>query len=813
MANSNPGKSSEAPKQPIFDDPLLNFSFQDPKEKQDKEVGRKLASRIYKEQNNNQSSTIFWAGRNVRWKEVWEWAMGRQNMTEFLDLMKIDGNNAYTGIDTTPNRQGPQFVETLVNSMAQNDIYPRVTAIDDGSTSEKEKRKMDALFRMHEAGRVNSAQQASGLHLEPPDAYVPDDELSAEVHFRLEDRLPKEMRFEELLEKTLVDNQWKNVLSRRLLRDLVVQNCTVTKIEREANGYISIRKCIGPNMIYNFFMADSGKMDVSYIGEIYNLKIKDLRNKWGEKLTEKDLFEISKTATQYNYANRFNYYWNDSYIYSIDRPYDDWSIQVFDFEIQTFDADYYVSKTDSFGKENIQSKNGIPQPKSDKAKVIKKDKLTWYRGVWAVKSDKMIYWGLPDVVIKPYMDIAMSLSSYTINIPNNDGDYVPSLFERALEPLREYTLCKLKRKQLIANLRASGVMIDVETARDVDNGNGNVLGWEEVIKIYNQTGNVVWSSKGLNPLQENRPPIVEMPNAGSIAQLNELSNIIDRCMAEIRGVLGVPQYRDGSDLPPRMGQGVVENQIANSNNVTDYVLAAFHQVIQETLHKCCILKWDEIVLQKDETGLMDTIFEVNVEIKPTAEEKQLTESEITVGMQEGLLTFKDALYIRSIKNFKLQQLYISSIIEKNKKDAQAAQTKNVQDTAQAQQASNQQTAQNNLSIKEQEHKWRLEEIEAQQRGAERNAMSTGLWAVLSKTGGEVPPMLQPLATQMFQNVSMGVVLENAMTKLALHNAVEAATAQQQQDQQQAIAQQQQSQQPQPQAPGQPPSDPSQQPQQ
>jgi hypothetical protein len=98
----------------------------------------------------------------------------------------------------------------------------------------------------------------------------------------------------------------------------------------------------------------------------------------------------------------------------------------------------------------------------------------------------------------------------------------------------------------------------------------------------------------------------------------------------------------------------------------------------------------------------------------------------------------------------------------------------------------------------------MEKIQAEDRATKENSIITGLFMVLAKTGGEVPPVLKPMASQMFQSVMMDVVLDNATTKLALHNAVQDTQAQQAQDNQQSAAASQQGQQPQPQAPGQPP---------
>lgn len=665
-----------------FSDPLMAVNFASPDQKKDKEFGRKLLERIYREQNNN-NSTMFYLGRTARWKENWNWAMGRQPMQEFLDYTSVsDATKSLTNVDLTQDRTGPQFVETLVSSMAQNEEYPCVTAIDDGSVKEKNDEKEEALFRMYNTEMIAQAQEATGMVLEPPDAYVPDDELSAEVHFKLEARLPKEIEFEEYLEKVMRDNEY-DILKRRIYRDLIVVNCCATKIEKEHGYFVSIRKCISSNLIYNFFLSDTGKMELSYIGEVYSLKIRDLRKKYGKSeanpngLTEKEIFEISKNATKGNVANRWNYLWREDYLWLTDRPYDDFNITVFDCEVQCYDTDYYVSKTDNYGKENIRPKNGIPQPQSDRAKIITTGKTRWYRGVWAVQADKMIYWGLPDVVITPYMDITTSLSSYTINIPNNDGDYVPSLFERALEPLRRYQLAIVRLKQLMANMAPAGYTLDVEGARDIDLGNGNVLSWIDVIKVRNQTGVVVWSSRGLNPNEVNQgPPIQGLPNAESVAQLQEISAIMTQCQQQIRSLLGVPLYRDGSDLGERTAAKLAEGQNVASYNVTDFIARGYIQLIQETLYKCCLLRWDELILNDSRMDLKDTIFNVYVEMKPTLYEKQQIEKMIDVAMANQLISFVDAFKIRQIKNYKLAGWYLSQVTEKNKREAAQASAEN-----------------------------------------------------------------------------------------------------------------------------------------
>lgn len=797
-------------------DPTIARFFLSPQEKLSKKRGLEIVKAFCDTEMTNDSSLNFFKRRNAKWMELMYWAKGSQKMTEFLDYMNVsDANKSYVNIDITQSRIAAQFLGTLVESMAKNKTYPCVTAIDDGSMDEKEQRLLDALFRMQAAQEVNTLQQQAGIQLEPPNAYVPDDEISAKVYFELEDRLPKEIRFEQILKKVQKDIKFERELNRKTLYDLIVLNWGGTKIEKFGPRDYRPRKCIGPNTVWNFFMNDSGDYQVTQIGEFTNIKVRDLRSKFlrtpenPDGLTEKEIFELAKASTKKNIGN-FNYMWNDNYAYTtfdMNRPYDDCTVFVFDCEIDCGEDVYFVEKEDAFGKSNITQKNSIPyqqvkkdgsiidQPRPEGTKIVKGNKNTWMRGVYAPFGSKMLYWGRPDLIITPYTNVAKPLSSFTINIPNNDGEYIPSLFERGLEILREYQTTKLKRKQLIAKIKPSGIRIDVESARNLDLGTGDSIAWEEVVRIYDQTGNELWSSKGVDPIQRESPPLSNTVRDESIEKVIGLTNILASQVMELRQVWGVPQYRDGSDVGDRTAGKLADSQNESSYNVTDFVVNANNQLWEETFYKICLLHWNDIVKEEPESkdDILNTRFDISVKTKMTEYEKQRLEqdiqrySQMPDAMGNPSITLKDAMFLREIEDYKLAVWYLVATVEKNKRDATAERAKNVQDTAQAQQQSNAQTAQNQLQLAEQQHKWKMEEVEAEQRGTERNNVVTGIFSVLSKTGGEVPVMLQPLTAQMIQNVAMGVVLENANTKLALHDAAmdtQAQAAQGQQMQQQ-----------------------------
>ena len=772
-------------------DAFLNFYFEKPEQKKDKKVGLSIAKKIY-QNNYNDDGLNFFKGRVARWSSISKWAMGMQDLTEFIDFMNVsDANKAWSRIDMTQTRIGPQFVATLVQSMAKNKLYPFVRAVDNGSVSEKEKRQLDALFRMREVQNIQKLQQASGVQLEPANVYVPDDELSAKVYFELEDRLPKEVRFQKMMAAALEDCQFDKVASRKSLWNLIVLNCDATRIERCGENEYKIKVCVPGSLVYNFFLNDSGEQELGYIGEIYNLKVRDLRRMYGQSkenpngYTEEQLFNLARVnANRKNPAN-FSWRWNVNWNYDLVRPYDELSIQVFDFEINCGDFDYYTIKKDSYGKEKIKIKSGIPENTSEGTTAIRKEKNTWWRGVYVPDADEMLYWGAPDVPISPYQDVYKSLCSYSINIPMNNGEYVPSLFERIMEPLKEYQLVKMTRKKLIAKIRPTGIRVDVESARNIDLGGGNSIAWEEIVRIFDQTGNELWSSRGLNPNQREMPALSNTAMDNTVQKIMELTNVLNGIIMEIRSLIGVSFYRDGSNVGDRTPAKLAEQQASSSYNVTDYIMEGHLQLWEETLNKLCILNWNKVVNDDAEssTDLINTQFHVKVKMKMTDYERDLLEKNIAQWTAtpdangQPLISPKDAMRLRNIEDYTLAEMYLANVVEENKKKAEAdkqnrenanlmSQRQTAQDAAAAQKQLQDQKIKSESDLKILEAKETKEQILLEKildiyktvLTPQKDAMGNAI------TPTTLPPNLESLANMVFENVAIPLLDENKQMK-------------------------------------------------
>lgn len=775
MAKTTTGSSQEP-----FNDILKDIHFEDPTKIAEKSTGLKVAKKLYAQQFSTAGSIGtggFFTNRAARWEELDKWSLGKQDMTQFLPFMNIvDANKSYAKIDMTPIMLGAQFVGTKIESIAKNEEYPCVRAIDDGSVDEKKTRQLEALFRMKEVETVNEAQMQTGMQLEPPMAYVPDDELSAKVYFELEDRLPKEIRFEKILADTLTSNDYNRVLKPKLLRDNIVFNFECTKVEKEAGNMYSIRRCIPKNMFYNFFLSDSGKTELQYIGEGYNLKVANIRSKFGkseqcpEGLSEQQIYDFAKKSQQLNPAQPagFNFQFTQQYsMFNGVTPWDDYSGYVIDFVIKVIENDYYVSKVDSYGKQNISPKKGIPKPTSNTATIQKKEKVRWYRGVYAPYADMMIYWGKPELTILDYTNAEMSLCPYSVNIPNNNGEYAPSLFERALEPLKEYALGKLKRKLLLGKLSPAAYRVDVESARNITTGTGAVMEWEEIVRIKDTTGVELWSSKGLDPLTPSNPTFSAATADTTLRDIAQLSDLLNNISAEIRVLLGVPIYLDGSDVGDRTAARLAEGQMEGSFNVTGFVPNGHTQVIEETLNKICILSWQDVVTSKQESSndLINTRFRTSVKMKLSDYQKKLIEDDIQRYSQvpdaqgNPSLTLKDAMMIREISDYKLAMWYLTKVYEENRRKAKADSDRAIALNGEEQRKSLEITAKAEAEALVAKNKQEKEMEQFKYTQQKELAVLTGYMAAVGK-GTMSPDMVLPVIQQLMPTLQIPISMEN-----------------------------------------------------
>jgi len=273
--------------------------------------------------------------------------------------------------------------------------------------------------------------------------------------------------------------------------------------------------------------------------------------------------------------------------------------------------------------------------------------------------------------------------------------------------IRQMTLAHLKIQQLIAKLRPSGLIIDIDSLSDINIGQAKALTPLELQSVYDQTGNIYYKRRTEDGDSINQVPIQEAPNSGSVSQIQQLIMVYNHYLDRLRDEIGVNEYREGATVNPKTGLGVQQSQIQASNNATDFIYDAYLNIYEQTAFKISLLLYDSVLYggkQYEDYLSPDKIkgkaFDVKIEVMPDDRERQFLEAMIQTALSAGMIEFEDAFRVRSIKNVKLAEMYLTKAKKnKQKYDMQKAQ-QNSQMNAQSQQQSIQAKAQADMQLEQ-----------------------------------------------------------------------------------------------------------------
>jgi hypothetical protein len=771
-------------------DRLLQMHMDKPSKKRTKEYGLKIAQGIFNSADRN--SDGYYGKRYRVWRANREFSMGTNSMKEFMDLLRVEGNQTYVNLDWSTIKIAPKFVEILLGTYLSRREKPVVKATDDMSFSIKEMEKQEATFRMKNKEQIMALEEQIGHQIESQ-KFMPEDEDDLALYFDLEYRLPEEILFETKLKKILDENDY-GILKRTLIRDVIDVNFASTKVYFDGNHNIKIKRVKPENLIYNVFETDNGK-DLGYIGEVKPMKISVIRKKYN--LDEETLFKLAQKASR-ELKRTENLYWKDSYKYTELRPYDDYAVLVFDFEVKTTDVEYTVKTENKFG--NIlaipkQGKPTAPEGQELAGEVIESKVMNIYHGVWVCDTEIMLEWNLTSNTIRPYNNGVDAMFSYSIICPNATGSLVPSMIEKAMGPIRAMLLIRMKMQQLIALMKPDGFSVDISGFRDVDLGTGNAVEPLQLMKIYDQTGRVFWDSTG-DDGQTKAFPIQQLPNNGNVAQLNTLISQYNFNLDRLREEMGISEYRDGSSVPVKTGLGVMQQQIQSSNSATEYIYDAFTSLMEETTEKVSMMLWDNVVFKatkyKEMEGydlsLLDMTFDVKVEMLPDDQKKAELNNLMMQALQAGGISYEQVFKIRNIEDVKLAELYLAKSMKRAKKDAEEAAQKNSQMNAQIQQQSAQQKMQNDAQLIQLESQGKMGINKTKgdsDKDLELIKFATTMYMESLKTGQQLPDEIKQLADSI-----LGTAVQEKMQQKQQEQMAQ-QQAQQQEEQQQEQPQEQQ----------------------
>lgn len=696
-------------------------NFPDPLAPQDvkkgKKYGLKYAKAIETQWGKLQDNDSLYRRRNKVWERNRDYANGTQDTNIYKRILtSMDPNSAdgsLVNLDYTPVPILPKFARIVGNKILSRNPYPNLEAIDPISSSEKNKEKQRIKVQVQIRPELEALKlETNGLVLDKDPAQLPETLEEAEIFLETNLKTDAEIAAQIGTNLTLNWNDFNDSIYRRCVNDLVSLGMAVVKRSNDPNYGIRT-EYVDPSMFIHSYTEDPGMNDLTYAGHIKRISIQELKRLAGDQFTEDDYQKMAQGAAGMNGndSSKLSYQYYDDYLRRTIYGYDEYMVDVLDFEFMSVDCMYFEDKENRYGNrlffyEGYEYKE---KPGSVYERQPRKMNLTTvYGGSYIAGTNFIFDYGMKHNVPRNIHDISRAKMSYSA-IATNIRRMIPkSMVDSCVGFADMLQITHLKIQQAIAKAKPDGLIIDIEGLENVQLGKGGDLQPLELHDIYEQTGVFYYRSKDPEGGFQN-PPIREIGN--SIRNINELIGIYNHYLRLIRDATGVNEAMDASSPKGDALVGVREQAIAAGNNaiydITNASMVLFKKVCEDIVKCLQILPPESIVMKAYENAIGEENmrvlssfsdlpmynFGVSVQKEMEDTERQFLEQNIQASLAQKELDLEDAIAIRQLKDInQAERLLIvrrKKRIQKQQEIAQQNSQMQAQQQAQATQAASQ----------------------------------------------------------------------------------------------------------------------------
>ena len=717
------GKSSNY--ESIFPDPLA-----DQAKKLSKQYGLQYAKAIYSQWGGVEIDGSLYAKRWREFEISRDYANGTQDTSIYKQILtSLDPNNgdgALLSLDWTPVPIVPKFVKIVTNKILSAKMYPNVEAIDPLSRNEKDIEKNKIKVRVENRDIIEEAK-AAGLKVKVDPAELPDTPEEVEIFLESNVKTAAEIASQIGINLTLSWNDFDERIYRRCVEDLVTVGMAVVKRENDPN-YGIVTKYVDPAYFVHSYTDDPNFSDIVYAGHIQRLSISELKRIAGDQFTEEEYKNMARTVMN-RYGNNPNRFDNTSYDNNLDRynyGYDEYTVNIMDFEFVSVDNVIFEKKTSAYGNIGFYykgTKYNAPSNSVYDREAIYMQNATLYGGTFIIGTNYIYNYGLKKNVPKNVHDLSRTRMSYSAVATNIRRMIPKSMVSGVIGFADQLQLSHLKIQQAIAKAKPDGLLVDIEGLENVQLGRGGELQPLDIQDIYEQTGVFYYRSKNPEGGFQN-PPVRPLDN--SIRNINELIALYNHYLRMIRDATGINEVMDGTSPKGEQLVGVRQQALAAANNalydITNASLVLYRRVCEDIVKCLQIVPPKSILFQAYENAIgkenMKVLssfsnlpmynFGVRVVSDMNEVDRAYLEQNIQVALSQREIDLEDAIAIRQLKDIDQAERLLVVRRKKRIKQQQEIASQNSQMQAQM----NQQTAMATSQGKMQEEQMRAQ-LEAQ----------------------------------------------------------------------------------------------------
>ena len=694
--------SSNKSRKSGFPDPLADYSA-----KQDKSYGLQYAKAIYEQWGQSSDTHSLYGRRNKIFTRSRDYANGTQDTTIYKQLLNSlgpeKGDGSLLNLDYTPVPILPKFVKIVMNKILSRDPYPNLESIDPISSSEKNKKKDRIKMQVQARKELQALKEQSGVVLDMDPDEIPETMEEAEMFMDTNIKTDAEVAAQVATNMTLSWANFNDTTFRRAVKDLVALGMAVVKRSNDPNKGIEL-EYVDPVHFVHSYTEDPNFGDIVYAGHIKRIPIQELKRLAGDQLTEEEYKEIAnKVKDKYNNdSTRFNSsHYDDRFMRTI-YGYDEYMVEVLDFEFISIDTMHFEEKESRFGNIGFYFKGMKHKAKNNGVfdrKPHKMDVGCVYSGSFVIGTESVFGYGKSTNVPKNLHDLSRATLSYSVVATNIRRMMPKSLVESCTGFADMLQLTHLKIQQAIAKAKPDGLIIDIEGLENVQLGKGGELEPLEIHDIYEQTGVFYYRSKNPEGGFQN-PPVREIGN--QICNIQELVALYNHYLQLIRDTSGINESMDGTTPKGEMLVGVQQNAIAQGNNalydITHSSMLLYKRVCSDVVKCLQIVPAESVLYRIYENAIGETnmgvlnsfrnlsMYNFGVKVVKEMEDKdrEFLEQNIQMAIQQGQIDLEDAMAVRSLKDVNQAERLL--IIRRKKRMQEQQQMAAQNSQMQAQQA-------------------------------------------------------------------------------------------------------------------------------
>lgn len=661
-----------------------------------------------------------------------QYAEGLQSIEKYKDRKGIQ-NTSYLNLDYSPVNIIATTVDNMVGRLMATPYKIQCNAIDPESKSRFDAARNELYANMFLKPISDEMEKRTGTPILPPNAVVPENNEEAELHLKMNYKEEASIAMEEAFNFVFSSNMFE-VDREKVLRDLIVIKRAAVHRYYDENNNIIVRREDPVDVITPYSKYDDFR-NIPYIAVVKSYTIQELvaMNQGG--WTDQQIYDIAKANAGknnnpvWNWGTSYEGYYNSSN-FTGTRPFYNFNIQTLEFYFIGLDVEkreFKVKKRRDGTQRMFFNKVDSGYIPVEGSEIVQKSVQNLYQGRWIINTEYIFNYKRANNVPREKINGSYSPKAtlpLKIVAPGIFDMQNKSLVERMIPFEDQINLAGLAFQTMLIKAKPPGVAVDVRGLMDAAKGMGNEMKPIDIIRIYEQTGNFIYSSISEENDVINSRVITELRGGVSDAY-RSLIETHQYYKQQINEVIGYnPAVDPGTPAAASALVGVQENAIIATNNSMRPIFNS-HLTLIEILAKDLALMIQDS-LEFDNEAFTNAIgayatktlemgkklayvqMGIKIELMPDDKEKADIIGLMQMGIQTGSLTASDAIRIRQVmkEDVKLASqllVYLEAKNRKNKMQESAAlQQQNAQAQAMAGQAAAQAQAQAEMAKMEKE---------------------------------------------------------------------------------------------------------------